>query len=116
MPKSHHYHSFSKRGVHTLLVVGSILFLGTLGFHLIEKFSYIDAFYFASLIATGQGPAPGLSPQTPAGKIFTCFYAFMAVGFMVASLSYLFGPFFGRLWKIGILKVEEEIQTIKHKK
>ena len=112
----HHHHSLLNRGLYTLALVSALLFLGTLSFHALEGFSYIDAFYFASMIATGQGPAPSISPQTSSGKIFTCIYAFIAVGSMVASLSYLFGPFFGKLWKMGVLKVEEEIQTIKHKK
>ena len=84
--------------------------------HFIEGFSLIDAFYFTSMIATGQGPAPSIFPVTLAGKLFTCFMAFISVGSMVASLGFLFGPFFGKLWRIGVVKFEEELELLKKHK
>ena len=83
--------------------------------HLIEGFSYVDAFYFTSMIATGQGPAPAMSPETIPGKLFTCFLAFVSAGAMAASLGFLFGPFFGKLWKVGVMKFEEEIKHLRKK-
>ena len=109
----HHLHSFGYRGLYCLGLVGFILFLGTLGTHFIEGFSYVDAFYFTSMIATGQGPAPTVTPITAAGKLFTCFLAFVSTGVMVASLGFLFGPFLGKLWKVGINKFEEELEHLK---
>jgi len=85
--------------------------VGTLGMHLIEKMSYLDAFYFMSLIATAQGPM--VIPATPAGKLFTAFMAFISVGTVVASLGFLFGPFFGRLWRIGVERLEEEARLLE---
>ncbi len=87
-----------------------MLLVGTFGFHRIEHFSYMDAFYFSSLIATGQGPAPEIRPVTTSGKLFTCIFAFFSVGSMVASLGFLFGPFLGQLFHIGILKLEKEFK------
>ncbi len=113
--KQHHYHSFSRRAVYSLVLATAALAVGTVGFHWIEKLSYIDSFYFASMIATGQGPAPNISPITPTGKIFTCFFAFFSVGSMIASLGFLFGPFCGKLWRIGFIKLEEELHLIKRK-
>jgi len=112
----HHYHSFRNRGLYCLGLVSFILFLGTVGLHFIEGFSLMDAFYFTSMIATGQGPTPSIYPVTPLGKIFTCFIAFVSMGFMVASLGFLFGPFFGKLWRIGVLKLEEEFEVLKNRK
>ena len=112
----HHYHSVVNRGFYSLILVGTIMFLGTLGIHIIEGFSYIDSFYFTSMIATGQGPAPNVSPVTTGGKIFTCFLAFISVGSMVASFGFLFGPFFGQLWRVGIVKLEDEIEHLQKKK
>ena len=109
IPK-HHLYSFLHRGLYSLGSVGFILFLGTACLHFIEGFSYVDAFYFTSMIATGQGPASTISPVTVSGKLFTCFLAFISVGVMVASLGFLFGPFLGKLWKVGITKFEEELQ------
>ena len=114
--RKHHYHSFRNRGLYCLALVAFISLLGTAGIHFIEGFSFIDSFYFTSMIATGQGPAPSISPVTPLGKLFTCFMAFISVGSMVASLGFLFGPFFGKLWRIGVLKLEEEVELLKKHK
>lgn len=114
--RRHHYHSFLNRGLYCLALVTFILLLGTLGMHVIEGFSLIDAFYFTSMIATGQGPAPSISPVTLLGKLFTSFMAFISVGSMVASLGFLFGPFFGKLWRIGVVKLEEEVASFKEHK
>lgn len=115
LPK--HLHSFSTRGLYSLAAVSVVLLAGTAGVHCIEGFSWVDSFYFTSMIATGQGPAPTISPVTSAGKLFTCLLAFVSVGSMVAALGFLFGPFFGQLWHVGIVKLEDEIQYLqKHKK
>ena len=114
--RKHHYHSFRNRGLYCLALVAFISLLGTIGIHFIEGFSLVDSFYFTSMIATGQGPAPSISPATPLGKLFTCFMAFISVGSMVASLGFLFGPFFGKLWSIGVLKLEEEVELLKKHK
>ena len=112
MPK-HHYHSPLHRGLYSLGLILSVTLVGTLGIHALEKFSYIDSFYFTSMIATGQGPAPTVSPATPEGKIFTSFLAFVSTGAMIASLGFLFGPFLGKLWRVGVLKFEEELEHLK---
>src|SRR4051812_30585421 len=96
--KKHHYHSFFNRGVYSFTLAAAVLTVGTLGFHWIEGFSCIDSFYFASMIATGQGPAPNIMPVTLLGKLFTCFFAFISVGSMIAALGFVFGPFLGKLW------------------
>ena len=111
--RRHHYHSALNRGFYCLLLIAFILLLGTWGIHKLEKFSLIDSFYFTSMIATGQGPAPTIAPQTSAGKIFTSFLAFISAGAMIASLGFLFGPFLGKLWRIGVLKFEEELEHLK---
>lgn len=110
-----HYHSFLNRGVYSLILISGVLLAGTLGIHFFEKFSYLDSFYFTSMIATGQGPAPNAVPQTAGGKLFTCFLAFISVGSMIASFGFLFGPFFGKLWHVGLLKVEHEFEHLKKK-
>ena len=111
----HHLHSPYKRGLYSLLLVGGILVFGTFGIHRLEHFSYVDSFFFTSMIATGQGPVGSLVPQTDAGKVFTSLLAFVSVGTLLAALAFLFGPFLGKLWHIGRLKVEEEIGLLPKK-
>lgn len=110
----HHLHSPLNRGLYSLGLVVGIMLIGTFGIHAIENFSYIDSFYFTSMIATGQGPIGTLSPQTTAGKLFTSALAFISVGVLLASLGFLFGPFLGKLWKVGTMKFEEELEVLRH--
>ena len=112
---SHHYHSPYKRGIFSFLLVSIVMLIGVIGLHMIEDMSWIDAFYFMSMIATAQGPM--VIPLTTAGKIFVSVMAFVSVGVVVAALGFLFGPFLGKLWHIGIKQVEHLEQKItKNKK
>ena len=104
MKRRHHLHSPWRRGAYSVLLVGTIMLIGTLGMHQLEGLSYLDAFYFMSMIATAQGPMQ--TPSTAAGKLFASLMAFVSVGTVVASLGFLFGPFFGSLWKIGVERFE----------
>ncbi len=114
--RKHHLHSPYNRGFYTLLLILVVLGVGTLGMHLIEGFSYLDSFYFISMIATGQGPPPILNINTALGKIFVSFMAFLSVGSMVAAFGFLFGPFLGKLWRIGVFKFEKELHHLSSKK
>ncbi|HTL69876.1 MAG TPA: ion channel [Candidatus Eisenbacteria bacterium] len=114
MTHRHPYHSPVRRGLYSAALVVLVMATGTFGIHRIEKLSYVDSFYFMSMIATAQGPA--FAPQTAAGKIFTSLMAFLSVGSVVAALGFLFGPFFGLLWRIGVVKFEEEIALLKKEK
>ena len=104
--KRHHYHSPWRRALYSFLLVASVLLIGTVGMHHIEHMSYMDAFYFMSMIATAQGPIT--VPTTETGKLFAAVMAFLSVGFVLASLGFLFGPFLGKLWKVGEERFEEE--------
>jgi len=97
--------------VYSLLFVAAVVAVGTIGMHLIEGMSYLDAFYFMSMIATAQGPM--VIPATAAGKLFAALMAFISVGSVVASLGFVFGPFFGQLWHMGVKRLEEEASLLK---
>ena len=103
--------SVYRRGIISIALVLSVLAIGTLGFHLIEGYSFVDAFYFMSMLATAQGPA--IAPATVAGKLFASLMAFLSVGTVVAALGFLFGPFFGAVWREGVLRVEVEEAKLK---
>lgn len=108
----HHYHSPYKRGFFSFLLISMVMLIGTTGMHLIEKITFLDAFYFMSMIATAQGPT--IVPITWLGKVFASLMAFVSVGVVVTSIGFLFGPFFGKLWHIGAKHMEEEMR-IKNK-
>ena len=112
MTHRHQYHAPFKRGLWSFLLVASVMTSGTVGVHYLEGLSYLDAFYFMSMIATAQGPT--IAPTTPAGKMFTSIIAFISVGSVVAALGFLFGPFFGKLWRVGVEKMEDELRHLTH--
>jgi primosomal replication protein N len=103
--------SVFRRGLIAILLIASVLFVGTVGIHLIEGLSYVDSFYFMSMLATAQGPAS--IPVTVAGKLFASLMAFISVGTVIAALGFLFGPFFGAVWKVGFQMIEEEEARLK---
>ncbi len=95
-----------RRAAYSLILIASVLLIGTLAFHYIEWYSYVDPFYFVSMLATAQGPS--FTPATALGKIVASIIAFVSVGGVVVSLIFLFGPFFGYLFSIGARKFDED--------
>ena len=95
------YHSLYRRAFYSVVLVASVLIIGTIGFHYIENYSYIDSFYFISMLATAQGPAS--TPATSLGKIFASIMAFVSVGTVVVATVFLLGPFLRK-----VVRTEEE--------
>ncbi|HMT39621.1 MAG TPA: potassium channel family protein [Candidatus Saccharibacteria bacterium] len=65
----------------TLLTIGAVFF------HYVQKLSWLDAFYFCtiSLATIGYGD---ITPTTPAGKIFIMFYVVIGIG-IIATFANL---------------------------
>jgi hypothetical protein len=42
--------------------------------------------------------------------------AYVSVGIVVAALGVLFGPFFGRLWRVGAIRHDEELARLNRPK
>ncbi len=104
------YHSFRRRAVYSFALIFLVLFIGTLAFHFIEGYSYIDAFYFVSMLATAQGPA--VTPATSLGKIVASVIAFVSVGCVIVALGFLFGPFFGKVMRMEERKLKQDERSI----
>jgi len=83
---------------HGLLAVGLVagsLGIGMLGYHYLEKLSWIDSLVNASMLLGGMGPVNPL--QTTAGKLFASFYALYSgmifliiAGVMLAPVAHRF--------------------------
>lgn len=106
LPKRLSYRSFRRRAIYSFLLIFLVLFIGTLAFHYIEGYSYINSFYFVSMLATAQGPAN--TPATNLGKIVASALAFISVGAVIVALGFLFGPFFGKVLRMEERKVKDE--------
>ena len=100
-------HSFVERAAYSFLLILAVLLLGTVSMHVLEGWSYLDSFYFTSFVATGQGPPAGVDPVTAVGKVFASVLAFVSVGTVISALLFLFGPFFGRVFRLGVERIEE---------
>lgn len=59
---------------------------GTVVYHLVEKFSWLNAYYFSviTLSTVGYGD---LTPHTDFGKLFTTFYIFIGVGIITTFIT-----------------------------
>jgi voltage-gated potassium channel len=68
-----------------LLILFTVFIVGTIGFHSIEKWSFIDSFYvtITTLSTVGYGD---FTPRTAEGKFFTVFIIIFGVGTMFYSL------------------------------
>lgn len=64
----------------------ALLFTGTVFYMLIEKWSFVDAFYFSvtTLTTVGFGQP---APTTDVGKIFTAFFVLSGVGMFLAVIN-----------------------------
>ncbi|KTD42778.1 hypothetical protein [Legionella parisiensis] len=82
-----------------ILITALALFTGMLGYHHLEKMSWIDSFMNASMILSGMGPASSL--VTSSGKIFAGCYALFSglavIAIMVIILSPLIHQFFRKI-------------------
>jgi voltage-gated potassium channel Kch len=70
-----------------LLAAGLIIAIGTVFYHLVEHFKWLDAYYFSvvTLATVGYGD---LVPKTDAGKLFTTFYILAGVGIITTFITY----------------------------
>ena len=69
-----------------------ILMMGTLVYHHLEGWDYIDSLYFSVITLTTVGYGD-FSPQTSGGKLFTIFYIFIGLGMILSFLHTVFDHF-----------------------
>jgi len=79
-----HDHEFRVLFILVLFVLG----IGTIFYHTVEGFRYVDALYFSvtTLATVGYGD---FAPVTDLGKIFTIFYIFIGLGIIAAFINTL---------------------------
>jgi voltage-gated potassium channel len=66
-----------------VLTVAGLLGSGTIFYILAEGWSFVDAFYFATIILTTVGLG-NAAPDTDLAKLFTVAYALIGIGVLVA--------------------------------
>lgn len=80
--------SFDKH-VYRYLLASALLAIatGTVFYHLVEHFSWLNSYYFSTITLATVGYGD-LVPHTDAGKIFTTFYIFFGIGIITTFISY----------------------------
>jgi len=63
-----------------------VLAMGTVVYHFIEDWSWVDSFYFSSVALTTVGFGD-LTPSTDVSKLFTVFYIFSGISLIGAVLN-----------------------------
>ena len=88
-----------------------LLALGTMAYHSIEGWRYIDAAYFSviTMATIGYGD---FTPQTDGGKIFTIFFALIGIGVMLYFFT-LVGRYFFLRYRREILRSEGRIKSTR---
>jgi len=84
--------TFKGKFIFLFLVIGILLAAGTFFYHFAEGWSYLDSFYFAAISLTSRGYGE-LHPTTALSMIFTVFYLFLGVAFVLYALSSLIGHY-----------------------
>ena len=87
-------------------VVAVALCLGVVGYHTLERLSWIESLLNASMILGGMGPVDVL--HTSAGKLFASAYALFSGVVFIAVAGVLLAPLLHRLIHHFHLEIEEE--------
>jgi hypothetical protein len=90
-----------------------ILAIGTIAYHNLEGWSYVDSFYFTGVTMTTIGYGD-LTPTTDISKIFTVFFAFAGVSVSLFALTLIATNYFERREKkMGILLERRFLDDMK---
>ena len=100
-----------RRVAYALTGVAAVLIIGVVGFEKIEGMRLVNAIYFESMLATGQGPP--LTLNTDAGKLFASVMAFASVASVITTLFFTVAPIGAQIWREVLEKGEEEVKKIE---
>ena len=97
---------YQKKLFYIMAMIILLLTGGAFFYHNVEKWRYIDAFYFSAATMTTVGYGD-ISPKTDFGKLFTIFYVFTGVSVALYGLSILASHFMEAREAFWIDKLEQ---------
>ncbi len=77
------------------VLIGGTLALGTVGYHVVDGFPWLDAFHQSAMLLAGMGPVRPI--ETTAGKLFDSLFALLCALIMLGAAGILFAPIVHRL-------------------
>jgi hypothetical protein len=86
-------------------IIAGSLFLGMLGYHLLETLPWIDSLVNAAMILGGMGPVAEL--HTFGGKLFASFYALYSGIIFLVVVAVIFAPLYHRFLHRFHLEMED---------
>lgn len=75
-----------------LLISGVVVITGTIVFHFLEGWTWLDALYFSMVTLTTVGYGD-FCPQTSEGKVFAILYIIIGVGIILNFIQVIFDHF-----------------------
>jgi hypothetical protein len=97
------YHHFLRAVVLSCGVIGCSLGLGTLGYHFVAGFTWVDALLNAAMILTGMGPVNTLNSD--AAKLFATAYALFSGVVFITATGIVLAPIFH--WVLHRFHIEQ---------
>ena len=91
--------SFLKDKVYRELLITTIVILavGSVVYHFLEGWKWIDCLYFSVITLTTIGYGD-FSPQTDAGKLFTIFYILIGLGIILTFINTVYHHYANTRW------------------
>jgi hypothetical protein len=96
---------------YSLTLIVLVLVVGVVGFHQVEGMRWVDAVYFESMLAAGQGPPITLT--TDWGKIFASVMGFVSVGTVLVTLVVNLGPIMSQIWRESLEQLEADARRLE---
>ena len=93
-PRPRFYSRLWRSFVVGALMIAATLAGGTVGYHLVDDFTWLDAFHQSSMLLAGMGPVKEIN--TVAGKLFDSFYALFCAFVMLGAAGIVFTPLIHR--------------------
>lgn len=95
LPRERFIRRVARHGGLSFLIISLSLAIGTLGYHVVARLDWVDAFLNASMILTGMGPVAPMA--TTGAKVFASIFALYSGVVFLAAVGVLVAPFLHRI-------------------
>jgi hypothetical protein len=109
MLRERFHNRLARNVLYALCIVLASWGAGIVGYHALERLSWIDSTLNAAMILGGMGPVNPV--RTFGGKLFASFYALYSGMVFLFVVGMIFGPFAHRLLHKFHLELDEEVAT-----